>query len=237
MEERLQKILSRHGIASRRKAEELIAARRVRVNGNTAQLGDTADEQTDVIEVDGVRLKRAAPEHLYMMLNKPRGYVTTLSDEKGRRTVADLVAGLPERVYPVGRLDLNSEGLLLLTNDGELANRLMHPKQEIRKVYLLWVSHYIPGAERSLAEPLEIDGRKTRPAQIELLRQEGATALLRVTIHEGRNRQIRRLAERAGLTVTRLKRIAEGPLLLGDLAPGQYRPLTDEELEMLQNHA
>ena len=133
MEERLQKILSRHGVASRRKAEELITARRVRVNGNTAQLGDTADEQTDVIEVDGVRLKRTAPEHLYMMLNKPRGYVTTLSDEKGRRTVADLVADLPERVYPVGRLDLNSEGLLLLTNDGELANRLMHPKQEIEK--------------------------------------------------------------------------------------------------------
>ena len=237
MEERLQKILSRHGVASRRKAEELIAARRVRVNGNTAQLGDTADEQTDVIEVDGVRLKRAAPEHLYMMLNKPRGYVTTLSDEKGRRTVADLVADLPERVYPVGRLDLNSEGLLLLTNDGELANRLMHPKQEIEKVYLLWVSHYAPGAELSLAEPLEIDGRKTSPARVELLRQEGATALLRVTIHEGRNRQIRRLAERAGLTVTRLKRIAEGPLLLGDLTPGQYRPLTDEELEMLQNHA
>ena len=172
-----------------------------------------------------------------MMLNKPRGYVTTLSDEKGRRTVADLVADLPERVYPVGRLDLNSEGLLLLTNDGELANRLMHPKQEIRKVYLLWVSHYAPGAELSLAEPLEIDGRKTSPARVELLRQEGATALLRVTIHEGRNRQIRRLAERAGLTVTRLKRIAEGPLLLGDLAPGQYRPLTGEELEMLQNHA
>ena len=256
MEERLQKILSRHGVASRRKAEDLIAARRVRVNGNTAQLGDTADEQTDVIEVDGVRLKRAAPEHLYMMLNKPRGYVTTLSDEKGRRTVADLVADLPERVYPVGRLDLNSEGLLLLTNDGELANRLMHPKQEIEKVYLLWVSHYAPGAERSLAEPLEIDGRKTSPARVELLRvnleapsqtadsrrteshaertEKPATALLRITIHEGRNRQIRRLAERAGLTVTRLKRIAEGPLRLGDLAPGQYRPLTDEELELFR---
>ena len=252
MEERLQKILSRHGVASRRKAEDLIAARRVRVNGNTAQLGDTADEQTDVIEVDGVRLKRVAPEHLYMMLNKPRGYVTTLSDEKGRRTVADLVADLPERVYPVGRLDLNSEGLLLLTNDGELANRLMHPKQEIEKVYLLWVSHYAPGAERSLAEPLEIDGRKTSPARVELLRvnleapsqtadsrrtEKPATALLRITIHEGRNRQIRRLAERAGLTVTRLKRIAEGPLRLGDLAPGQYRSLTDEELEKLQNHS
>ena len=184
-----------------------------------------------------------------MMLNKPRGYVTTLSDEKGRRTVADLVADLPERVYPVGRLDLNSEGLLLLTNDGELANRLMHPKQEIEKVYLASrVSHDAPGAERSLAEPLEIDGRKTSPARVELLRvnleapsqtavysrrteshaertEKPATALLRITIHEGRNRQIRRLAERAGLTVTRLKRIAEGPLRLGDLAPGQYRPL------------
>ena len=185
--------------------------------------------------------------------------MTTLSDEKGRRTVADLVADLPERVYPVGRLDLNSEGLLLLTNDGELANRLMHPKREIEKVYLLWVSHYAPGAERSLAEPLEIDGRKTSPALVELLRvnleapsqtadsrrteshaeraEKPATALLRITIHEGRNRQIRRLAERAGLTVTRLKRIAEGPLRLGDLAPGQYRSLTDEELEMLQNHS
>ena len=233
MEERLQKILSRYGVASRRKAEELIAARRVRVNGNTAQLGDSADETQDVIEVDGVRLKRA-PESVCVMLNKPRGYVTTLSDEKGRKTVAELVAPLGVRVYPVGRLDLNSEGLLLLTNDGALANRLTHPRREVRKVYLLWVSHYSAGCERTLAEPIEIDGRMTSPAEIALLRQEGETALFRVTIHEGRNRQIRRLAEAAGLTVTRLKRIAEGPLQLGTLAPGQYRPLTAEELEQLQ---
>ena len=250
MEERLQKILSRHGVASRRKAEELILARRVRVNGNTAQLGDSADEQTDVIEVDGVRLKKAAPEHLYIMLNKPRGYVTTLSDEKGRKTVANLVSDLPARVYPVGRLDLNSEGLLLLTNDGIFANQLMHPRKEVEKVYLLWVSQYLPGVERLLSEPLVINGRATSPAKVELLHTSqkeptcstgshpdtpSATALLRVTIHEGRNRQIRRLAEHAGLTVTRLKRIAEGPLTLGDLPPGHYRPLTAEELRFLRN--
>ena len=234
MEERLQKILSRYGVASRRKAEELITARRVRVNGNTAQLGDSADDAQDVIEVDGVRLKRP-PEHLYLMLNKPRGYVTTLSDEKGRKTVAELVADLGERVYPVGRLDLNSEGLLLMTNDGALANRLTHPRQEIEKVYLLWVSHFYAGCESSLATPLEINGRKTSPAKVELLRQDGETALFRVTIHEGRNRQIRRLAEAAGLTVTRLKRIAEGSLQLGDLALGQYRPLTAEELAALRS--
>ena len=233
MEERLQKILSRHGVASRRKAEELIAARRVRVNGNTAQLGDTADEQTDVIEVDGVRLKRAAPEHLYMMLNKPRGYVCTLSDEKGRKNVSELVSGCGARVYPVGRLDLNSEGLLLLTNDGELANRLTHPKKEVDKVYLVWLSRYIPGCEASIASPIEIDGRATRPAKVETLRAEDETALLRITIHEGRNRQIRRLCERANVTVTRLRRIAEGPLTLGELKPGQWRRLTPEELRKL----
>ena len=257
MEERLQKILSRCGVASRRRAEELISARRVRVNGNTAQLGDTADERTDVIEVDGVRLRRA-PEHLYLLLNKPRGYVTTLSDEKGRKTVADLLTGLPARVYPVGRLDLNSEGLLLLTNDGELANLLMRPAHQVDKVYLLWVSRYTPGAERTLSAPICIDGRDTAPAKVELLRAaparpsekpgertvgraapaeagETGTALLRITIHEGRNRQIRRLAERAGLTVTRLKRIAEGPLTLGELPPGAYRPLTAEELSRLRS--
>ena len=233
MEERLQKILSRHGVASRRKAEELIAARRVRVNGNTAQLGDTADEQTDVIEIDGVRLKRAAPEHLYMMLNKPRGYVCTLSDEKGRKNVSELVSGCGARVYPVGRLDLNSEGLLLLTNDGELANRLTHPKKEVDKVYLVWLSRYIPGCEASIASPIEIDGRTTRPAKVETLRAEDETALLRITIHEGRNRQIRRLCERANVTVTRLRRIAEGPLTLGELKPGQWRRLTPEELRKL----
>ena len=227
MEQRLQKILSNYGVASRRKAEQMILDRRVRVNGNTASLGDVADDEEDVIEVDGVRLKRQ-PARIVLMLNKPRGYVCTLSDEKGRRNVAELVSGCGARVYPVGRLDLNSEGLLLLTNDGELANRLTHPKKEVDKVYLVWLSHYIPGCEDSIASPIEIDGRPTNPAKVEKLRQEGETALLRITIHEGRNRQIRRLCERANVTVTRLRRVAEGPLQLGDLKPGQWRVLTEE---------
>ena len=245
---------------TRRKAEELIEQGLVTVNGRRAVIGQKVNPKRDLIAVDGQKIDpREQSKKIYVALHKPRGFVTTMSDELGRRCVAELVADTPARVYPIGRLDRNSEGLLLLTNDGELASRLMHPKQEIEKVYLLWVSHYAPGAERSLAEPLEIDGRKTSPARVELLRvnleapsqtadsrrteshaectEKPATALLRITIHEGRKRQIRRLAERAGLTVTRLKRIAEGPLRLGDLAPGQYRSLTDEELEMLQNHS
>ena len=229
MEQRLQKILSNYGVASRRKAEQMILDRRVRVNGNTASLGDAADDEEDVIEVDGVRLKRQ-PARIVLMLNKPRGYVCTLSDEKGRKNVAELVSGCGARVYPVGRLDLNSEGLLLLTNDGELANRLTHPKKEVDKVYLVWLSQYIPGCEASIASPIEIDGRPTNPAKVEKLRQEGETALLRITIHEGRNRQIRRLCERANVTVTRLRRVAEGSLQLGDLKPGQWRVLTEEEI-------
>ena len=229
MEQRLQKILSNYGVASRRKAEQMILDRRVRVNGNTASLGDVADDEEDVIEVDGVRLKRQ-PARIVLMLNKPRGCVCTLSDEKGRKNVAELVSGCGARVYPVGRLDLNSEGLLLLTNDGELANRLTHPKKEVDKVYLVWLSHYIPGCEASIASPIEIDGRPTSPAKVEKLRQEGETALLRITIHEGRNRQIRRLCERANVTVTRLRRVAEGSLQLGDLKPGQWRVLTEEEI-------
>lgn len=229
MEQRLQKILSNYGVASRRKAEQMIIDRRVRVNGNTASLGDVADDEEDVIEVDGVRLKRQ-PARVVLMLNKPRGYVCTLSDEKGRKNVAELVSGCGARVYPVGRLDLNSEGLLLLTNDGELANRLTHPKKEVDKVYLVWLSHYIPGCEDSIASPIEIDGRETSPAKVETIKRDGETALLRITIHEGRNRQIRRLCERANVTVTRLRRVAEGPLQLGDLKPGQWRVLTEEEI-------
>ena len=176
---------------------------------------------------------RQEPEKIYRMLCKPRGFVTTMHDEKGRRSVAELVADLPERVYPVGRLDCNSEGLLLLTNDGELANALMHPKKQVDKTYLVWVSSYIAGSERSLAQPIGIDGRMTSPAEVQLIKADGPVALLRITIREGRNRQIRRLCERAGLTVTRLRRIQEGPLQLGDLKPGQSRPLTQTELERL----
>ncbi len=213
----------------------MIEAGRVRVNGNTARLGEQADAEEDVIELDGARLKtRQEPELVYQMLCKPRGFVTTMHDEKGRRSVAELVKDLPVRVYPVGRLDCNSEGLLLLTNDGALANALMHPKKQVDKVYLVWVSGYIEGKEKTLDEPIEIEGRLTTPAQVSRLHAEGATALFRITIHEGRNRQIRRLCERAGLTVTRLRRIAEGPLQLGDLKPGQSRALTEQELAALR---
>lgn len=234
MEERLQKILSRYGVASRRKAETLIAERRVRVNGNTAVLGDTAVDGEDVIEVDGVRLKRE-PERLYLMLNKPRGFVTTLADEKGRKNVSELVADCGGRVYPVGRLDLNSEGLLILTNDGEFANRLMHPSREIEKTYLVWVSGWEPERLPVLTRPIEIEGRMTQPAKVRVLREQDGTALLEFVIHEGRNRQIRRLCEAAELRVTRLRRIREGTLALGELPVGKWRALTEDELSALQD--
>ncbi len=232
MEERLQKIISRYGVASRRQAEAMIEAGRVRVNGNTARLGDTADEQEDVIQVDGVRLKKAPPR-MCLMLNKPRGYVTTLRDEKGRRSVADLVQDCGQRVYPVGRLDLYSEGLLLMTNDGALANSLMHPKKGISKVYHVWVSDYYPEAIKKLMAPIVIDGRSTTPAEVRLLKDENGIAMLEVVLHEGRNRQIRRLCEAAQLTVTRLKRVQEGNLRLGNLPVGKWRALTEEELSAL----
>ena len=198
------------------------------MDGVPCALGASAEPDCRTIAVDGVPIP-PPPEHVYLMLYKPRGYITTLSDERGRRTAASLV-DCGTRVYPVGRLDLNSEGLLLLTNDGELANRLTHPKKEVDKVYLVWLSQYIPGCEASIASPIEIDGRPTNPAKVEKLRQDGETALLRITIHEGRNRQIRRLCERANVTVTRLRRVAEGSLQLGDLKPGQWRVLTEEEI-------
>ena len=234
MRERLQKLLSRCGVASRREAETIIAAGRVRVNGETAQLGDSADPDTDRVELDGAPLTEA-PAPVYLMLHKPRGFLTTLHDDRGRRTVAELVADCGERVYPVGRLDRYSEGLLLLTNDGELAARLTHPRHGIEKVYLVWVSRYIPGAETALTKPIGIGGRATSPAQVRLLRHDGETALLEITLREGRNRQIRRLCERAGLTVTRLRRIREGAVSLGDLPCGKWRYLTAEEIASLKN--
>lgn len=233
MEQRLQKVLSAYGVASRRLAEQMILEGRVRVNGNTASLGDKVDGG-DVIEVDG-RVLRKEPERVYLMLHKPRGYVTTLHDEQGRKDVTQLLLGCPERVYPVGRLDLNSEGLLLLTNDGELANRLMHPSGQVEKVYLCWVTNYLPGAEEILRGPMELDGHRLQPARVELRRSGGGQALLEIGIREGRNRQIRRMCEQAGLHVTRLKRIAEGQLQLGDLPVGQWRYLSDGECRYLRS--
>ena len=232
MAERLQKILSARGVASRRKAEEMLQQGRVTVNGVTASLGDTADPEMDMILVDGNPLP-SQPGYVYIVLNKPRGYVTTLSDEKGRQNAAQLVADCGVRVYPVGRLDMDSEGLLLFTNDGEFANRLMHPKHEIEKTYDTWVTGYTAGGEERLKKPIELDGYRIRPPKVVLLHAEGDRAKLRITIHEGRNRQVRRMCQAAGMTVTRLRRIREGQLRLGDLPLGKWRYLTAEEVKQL----
>ena len=230
--ERLQKIIAARGLCSRRQAEKWIEEGRVRVNGNTARLGDTADVTEDVIEVDGKRLPKAGKK-LYLMLNKPRGYVTTLSDEKGRKNAAELVAGCGVRVYPVGRLDMDSEGLLLFTNDGEFANLMMHPRHEVDKVYRVWVTNFSPEKLEALKEPIELDGYRIKKPKVKPVRMEPTRAILDVTIHEGRNRQVRRMCQAAGLEVARLKRIAEGGLRLGELKTGAWRELEPKEIELL----
>lgn len=228
MTDRLQKILSARGVASRRTAEAMIEAGRVTVNGATAQLGQTADPDIDEILLDGKPLPSGA-ETVYIMLHKPRGFVTTLSDEKGRRTAAQLVADCGVRVYPVGRLDMDSEGLLLFTNDGEFANALMHPKHEVDKTYLTWVTDYSEAAVARLKQPITLDGYTIRAPKVRPIKP----GLLEITIHEGRNRQVRRMCEAAGMHVTRLKRIREGKLSLGDLPLGKWRYLTPAEVEQL----
>ena len=211
----------------------MILEGRVRVNGVPARLGDTADPREDTVEVDGVPLP-PAPRKRYLLLNKPRGYVTTLSDEQGRKTVWELVADCGERVYPVGRLDLNSEGLLILTNDGAFADRLMHPRHEVKKTYRVFVTGYRDGADALLRRPITLDGTRIRPPEVRLLSVKDGAASLEVVIHEGKNRQIRRMCEAAGLRVTRLRRISEGPLSLGDLPVGAWRDLTEEEVAALK---
>lgn len=231
MKERLQKILSARGIASRRKAEEMIAAGRVAVNGFVAALGDTADADVDTITVDG-RTLPSPQKHVYILLHKPRGFVTTLSDEKGRRNAAELVADCGVRVYPVGRLDMDSEGLLLFTNDGEFANRLMHPKHEVNKAYHVTVKGYSDEKLEKLRLPVTLDGYTIQAPGVRLL-SGGDPARLEVVIHEGRNRQVRRMCAMAGMDVVRLVRVAEGKLLLGDLPRGKWRYLTDTEIAEL----
>ncbi len=232
--ERIQKILSASGIMSRRAAEVCISEGRVTVNGQTAALGDKADPERDRILVDGRELSPVG-EKLYIMLNKPRGYVTTLKDEKGRKNVAELVQNLGCRVYPVGRLDLDSEGLLLMTNDGEFANAVAHPSHEVDKVYHTWVrGDNLEEKLERLRAPMQIDGYAVRPAQVELLERLPGGALLSVTIHEGRNRQVRKMCRQAGLQVSRLRRVAEGGVRLGNLKTGRWRHLTAAELEQLR---
>ena len=233
MTERLQKILSARGLCSRRKAEEWITAGRVTVNGMVAALGDSADPDVDEIRVDGNTLPKV-DDFVYIMLNKPRGYVTTLSDEKGRPNAAQLV-DCGKRVYPVGRLDMDSEGLLLFTNDGEFANRLMHPKHEVNKTYRVLVERYTEEKLEKLKLPIELDGYRIRKPDVKLLRtRERGQAQILVTIHEGRNRQVRRMCDVAGMKVLRLQRIGEAKLKLGDLPLGKWRYLTKEELAGLE---
>lgn len=235
MLERLQKILSERGVASRRQAEDLIAQGKVTCNGKICVLGEKADPDLDVILIAGKPLP-AKQNHIYILLNKPRGYVTTLSDEKGRKNVAQLVTSCGIRVYPVGRLDMDSDGLLLFTNDGELANKLMHPSHEINKTYHVTVSGYSDSAFKRLQKPIVLDGYTIQRPEVSLIKspEKNSIAILSVTIHEGRNRQVRRMCAAAGMSVQKLTRISEGPLLLGNLPTGKWRYLTNEEISLLK---
>lgn len=232
MEERLQKLFSEAGICSRRKAEEYISAGRVKVNGLMATLGSKADPERDEVTLDGKSIAQRE-EKIWLMLHKPRGYVTTLSDEKSRRTVWELVRDCGFRVWPVGRLDLDSEGLLLFTNDGEGTNRLLHPSHQVEKEYLVTVWGDLQKALPILRGRLKLDGELLAPARVECLQQEEKGGVLSVTIHQGKNRQVRRMCALAGLEVKWLKRIREGDLLLGDLPAGKWRWLTGEEKDRL----
>ena len=234
MTERLQKLISAAGIASRRAAEKMIEEGRVTVNGETAAVGMSADPDTDDIRVDGKRLSISGRRR-YIMLHKPRGYVTTMKDDRGRPTVAELVSDAGGRLYPVGRLDMDSEGLLLFTDDGDAANALMHPKHEVQKVYTVFVQgRDIKASVRALGRMRELDGEPIVEPEVSLLELKGQGAELQITIHEGKNRQIRRMCDACSMRVSRLIRIAEGPLHLGDLPPGKWRSLTREEIAFLR---
>ena len=234
MTERIQKIIASRGITSRRKAEELILAGRVTCNGHVCLLGEQADPEIDTILLDGEPLPSAG-DNTYIMLNKPRGYVTTLSDEKGRKDITLLLTDCHDRVYPVGRLDMDSEGLLILTNDGDFANCLMHPSHEVNKTYRVFVKGYSPEALERLSKPVTLDGYTIQKPQVRCISaDEEGNAQLEVIIHEGRNRQVRRMCDIAGMKVVRLIRIAEGNLSLGKLPLGKWRQLTDDEVEQLK---
>ena len=236
---RIQKAMSLWGVCSRRRAEEYIEKGRVKVNGRPAKVGDKIDLRKDLVTLDGETINRDSKREFdYVMMNKPRGYVTTMSDDLGRKCVIDLLDEGEERLFPIGRLDRNSEGLLLLTNDGNFANLMMHPSKKVSKTYRVTVSED-PGDEEiaKMAEGVYIDGRKTAPASIRVLDKAPGRTVLEFVIREGRNRQIRKMCESVGLTVIRLKRTHFGPVKLGMLKPGTYRSLTKQELAALRNAA
>jgi 23S rRNA pseudouridine2605 synthase len=237
MTERIQKIIASRGIASRRKAEALIQAGRVTCNGRICLLGESADPDIDTILLDGKPLPSGGV-YTYIMLHKPRGYVTTLSDEKGRKNVAQLVSGCGVRGWPVGRLDLDSEGLLIMTDDGDLTNKLLHPSHEVEKEYLVWVTGDVDAGLPVLSAPMVLDGDRLAPAKVRRGKTSGDVTQLSVIIHQGKNRQVRRMCAQAGLHVLRLKRVREGSVWLDrNLKPGQYRKLTAGELDTLLNEA
>lgn len=232
---RLQKFFTDTGIMSRRASEKVILAGNVKINGKIATLGDKVDPENDTVVYNGKVIRPEGLKKRYIMLNKPLGYVTTTNDEKGRETVLSLLDGIDERLYPVGRLDMYSEGLLILTNDGELTNRLTHPKHEMSKVYSVIIKGEIsPDALHKLNSPMEIDGYKLKPVKVRIVSQkEGSTNTL-FTLNEGRNRQIRKMCEAVGLTIMRLTRISIGKLKLAELERGKWRDLTKNEIEYLK---
>ncbi len=232
---RLQKFFTDMGIMSRRASEKVIIAGNVKINGKTAQLGDKVDPENDTVVYNGKVIKPKSEKKHYIMLNKPLGYVTTSSDEKGRETVLSLVSDLGERVYPVGRLDMYSEGLLILTNDGELTNRLTHPKHHMQKVYSVIIKGEIsPDTLHKLNSPMEIDGYKLKPVKVRVVSMKNGNTNALFTLSEGRNRQIRKMCEQVGLIIMRLTRISIGKLKLGELERGKYRELTDSEIAYLK---
>lgn len=239
---RLQKYFTMCGEMSRRAAENEIAAGNVTVNGVVASLGDKIDPKCDTVRLGTKIIAPAQSGHTYIMLNKPMGYVTTMSDEKGRKCVSELVADCPARVYPVGRLDMYSEGLLIFTDDGELANRLMHPSHSFEKVYKVKVKGELSDESiKALTSPMELDGYALQPIEAKIIARGrkdlsgNVYSVLLITLHEGRNRQIRKMCEKCGITVMRLKRISVGPIELGSLESGKWRRLTDAEVSLLKS--
>ena len=235
---RISKYFTDCGVLSRRAADAAIEAGEVKVNGIPAVTGQKITPGVDEVIWRGRKVTMpATAQKITVMLNKPRGYVTTMSDEKGRHTVAELVSGAGVRLYPIGRLDMDSDGLLLLTNDGDLANKLSHPSHVVDKIYLVYVSGRVTTEQlESMTHPIEIDGRMTSPARVRKAAFNGVETALEVTIHDGRNRQVRRLCEREGLHVRKLTRVAEGSLLLGDLDEGHWRKLSEKEIRKLKEN-
>ena len=231
---RLQKFIAQCGIASRRKAEELILGGHVKVNGKTAILGDKV-LPTDKVLVRGKRIVvPTGGNYRYIMLNKPRGFITTMNDERGRKCVAQLVENVGERVYPIGRLDKDSEGMLVFTNDGDFANKVMHPKNNVYKIYRVTVRPSIDEDQLvKLETGVELDGRKTAPAYVHVIHKEQGRVVLEMILHEGKNREIRRMCEAVGLEVARLKRTQIGGVKMGMLKQGDWRDLTEQEVKKL----